>query len=443
MASSNEFITQFEESMQKLANVRKNVQASIQSKEEFTTSLKTSLSDVNSKLQELADKISALKKTADDLQKQVNTNNANIGEKNAQMQAIQQQIAELTQQRDAAIANANKEKQDMSAQISQQQQTINETEDKLRGVTDQLATITSERDSLKNELTSKGETENQHAIELQKMSEENAAKLSEKQEELTQKISECDAKIQEYEQKIQENEAAVASAQQNVQNTTEQLNEQLAKLNQEKQELTDFNNELIEKIKTATGAISDAADDLVALFNAAPNATTQTEVNGILQQVNDSIQRISNALSGSGEQSPKIDPGTNINIALSNGKTINLTYGDILNRLKNKVDQSRNNPRVSPKYRLAYNEIRNAKNSMEINDIIKKYEINFTTDSIQGGRTTKKHRRQNKKIRDTKKIKHIKQIKQRGGFTYKTTSKRRSISLLPKSSRHSSRRSSR
>lgn len=437
MASSNEFITQFEESMKKLANIRRNVQSSIQSKEQFTTSLKSSLVEINNKLKDLADKISLLKKTADDLQKQVNTNSTNIGEKDAQTQAIQQQITELTQQRDAAVANANKTKEDLTAQINKQQQSINEAEDKLRGVNDQLATITSERDSLKNELTGKGDRENQHATELQKMSEENEAKLSEKQEELTKQIAECDSKIQNYEQQIQEKDAAIASAQQNVQGSIQQLNEQLAKANQEKQELTDFNNELIEKIKSATGAISEAADDLVALFNAAPNATTQTEVNGILQQVNDSIQRISNALSGSDEQSPKIAPDTNINIELNNGKTINLPYGDILNRLKNKVEQGRNNQSVSPKYKLAYNEIRNATNSMEINDIIKKYSINFTGDSIQGGRKTKKHGKQNKRTNK------IRQIKQKGGFTYKTTSKRRSISLLSKSSRRSSRRSSR
>jgi chromosome segregation ATPase len=436
MASSNEFITQFEESMKKLANIRRNVQSSIQSKEQFTSSLKSSLSEINNKLKDLADKISLLKKTADDLQKQVDTNSTNIGEKDAQMQAIQQQIAELTQQRDAAVANANKEKQDMTAKINEQQQTINEAENKLRGINDQLATITSERDSLRNELTGKGERENQHAAELKKMTDENEAKLTAKQEELKKQISECDAKIQNYEQQIQEKDAAITSAQQNTQGSIQQFNEQLAKVNQEKQELTNFNNELIEKIKSATGAISEAADDLVILFNVAPNAKTQTEVNGILKQVNESIQRISNALSGSGEQQSKIAPDTNINIAQNNGKTMNLSYGEILNRLKNKVDQGRNNPSVSPKYKLAYNEIRNATNSMEINDIIKKYSINFTADSIQGGRKTKKHGKQNKQTNK------IRQTKQKGGFTYKTTFKRRSISL-PKSSKHSFRRTSR
>jgi chromosome segregation ATPase len=415
MASPNEFIVQFEQSMKKLNDARANVQIAIQSKEEFNVSLQKNLVDINDKLKNIADKISMLKNRADSLQGQVDGNNKSISEKTKEMETIQRQIAELQSEKEAVISQANNEKQTLTQKINDQQQLIDQKEDALRTINNQLQEITNEREALKNELNSRGDKDQLHAAELERMSNENQGKLAQQQQELTQKINECDAKIQDYERKIQENESAISTAQQNTQNTISELTAQLEKANQEKQDLTSLNNELIDKIRSATGAISEAADELVRLSNAAPNLRTKADVDQIVREVNDSIQQISNALS----RGPELNPLVPIKV-----NNFVFTYDQIRSRLAEKAKQRRTNPRVSEDYGKALDEVRSAQTPEEVADALIKYQIPMTANGISGGRRTKKIR------------------KQKGGFTYKSTSRRRSISSTPKSSRRS-RRSSR
>lgn len=424
MAASNDYLKKFEASMTKLNNVRRNVESVIKMKEDFTSSINDELNQINLKLQDLTNRIIALKSFADDLKKQVDGNKSLIGEKNNEMQGIQQNLEQLQKERDSIIAKSNEEKNLLHSSINEKQKKIDETEEQLRQLSANLQALTQQKDALDAELRGRGDQSQQHAEELKKMTEEHQAKLTEQQNELSSKINECESKIQEYEKKIKDNELVSNNSLQNIQSTNQQLTEQLNKVNQEKQELTELNNELIDKIGIATGAISEAADDLVALFNASPNAKTKVEADGILKQVNDSIQRISNALSGTLNNSPKIAEMTPIQLSQPGGN-LTLTYQQIRERLNEKKRQSQTNPSVSPSYRLAFNEIvKDAQTPEDVSNIIKKYNIIFTAAGIKGGRKTKKNRNQ------------------KGGFTYKSTSRRRSISSTPKSNRRS-RRSSR
>ncbi len=71
--AENDFIERFDASMRRLNDVRQGIQANIEMKQQFTTNIKDSLTEINRRLTGLVGEISQLKNRAQELETQVNT----------------------------------------------------------------------------------------------------------------------------------------------------------------------------------------------------------------------------------------------------------------------------------------------------------------------------------------------------------------------------------
>jgi chromosome segregation ATPase len=436
MAPPENFIQQFEDSMARLSDLRKGIQANVQMKEQFSNNVKNSLSQINSRLKELYEQINSLKKTVDELQSQVTNHNAFIGDKDKQLSELQEQMKQLKEERDTALAQLNEEKQQLMNQINEKQQQIDQLEAQLRDVTTLKDSLTAERDALRSELQGKGDLAQQHAQQIQTLTEE----AQQREQDLNNKINECDAKIQGFEQQLAEKDGEILrvneehkSTQGAAQNASQELQNQIEVLTQQ-------NQQYIERIVQATSALNEAADDLDSIYKGVPNAQTQDEVKELLDQIEQSLQNIGSAIQGQRAAAPPIAvessqgqeplkplseriPSDTIIVIkdMATNKPKPVEFGAIMKMLS---DKSRIKG-ASESYNKALNAIKNfAKESTDVAFILKANNIVFKNDKIMGGKKTKKNK------------------KQRGGFTYKITSKRRSISSTPKSSRRYSRRTS-
>ena len=427
MSTSDDFIQQFEASMARLADIKRAIQGSIQMKEQFSNNIKDNLSQINARLKDLTGQILTLKQTADQLQLQVNTNNSSIGDKDQQLSDLQAKMQELQTEKENAINQLNQEKADLINQANQKQQQIDQLESQLREVTTLKDNLTAERDALRNELQGKGDQSQQHSDAIQKLTQD----AQQREADLNNKINECDARIQQIQLQLTEKDNEINKLNQKfqakhgeTQNTSQELQKQIDQLTQQ-------NEQLIQRIVQATQAINEAADQLDAISNGVPNAQTQQEVAELLEQIEKSLENIGRAIQGrsaaagpSGQnQQQTLTQSTVIPLTdISNQTPINVSFEQIVNELK---DKSRIGGSQGEKYRVALSQLRNATEPADVAQILSTNNIAFKNGKIMGGRRTKKNR------------------KQKGGFTYKSTSKRRSITSTQKSSRRSSRRSSR
>jgi hypothetical protein len=215
---------------------------------------------------------------------------------------------------------------------------------------------------------------------------------------------------------IQTNSQIINEKEQNNLKNIETLQQQINNLKNE-------NQDLVQRIIDATKAINDASQDLEFIEDALSNAKNQQEVTSLLENIENSIINISKAIQGQNEFSTKIQnnkiPGeTNIVLKdISTGQNINMTMSELYNNLSMKSSQI--GTKGPNKYKIALQQIQNITDPEEISDILNNNNINIKNNKLMGGKTKKKYRNK----------------KQRGGFTYNKSYKRKSI--LTSSSRHS------
>ena len=186
----------------------------------------------------------------------------------------------------------------------------------------------------------------------------------------------------------------------------------------------------------ATEAINQATDDLIQLTESVPNVRTKQEVDALLneisQRIEESIENIGRAAQG---QQPRNNGGVQgrpnripddsvINlIDTSTRQPVDINFGNLLQMITRKSRQT-NSPN---KYTTALDQLKRSTSPQDVPDILNRNNIEIKNNQVFGGRKTKKI------------------SKQKGGFTYKNNSRRRSITARSNSKRSSrnSRRSSR
>jgi chromosome segregation ATPase len=448
-----QFLTDFQKSLEGLIQVRQNIQESIKMRENFSNNLKLKLRQINDSLKDLAEKITNLKNLVGTLQNQVQTNTTSIDDKSQKVQELQKKISELESERELAINNFNQQKSDLEGKINEKEKEIDTLEEQLRNLTaqkneleNQKSTLENTKNALKSELESKGEISGERAEQITMQSEESLQKFKQQQMELIKKIDECEAKLNSLEQQLRDKEAELDRI--NRANATEQNNSsQIAqKLQQQIDDLTKQNMDLIDRIIKATAIINEAIDDFNKILNGVPNAQTQKEVNEILESIEASIANISRALQGqnvinsqqeqnviNSQQEQNINNNDIIKIQQVDGTPVEMQYAELINNITNKSRQGtfrfNNN-----KYLNALNDLKKITNINEVSAVLNKNNINFKNNVLYGGITRKR--------RKTKKNK-----KQKGGFTYKINSKRKSIvsqtNTFKRSSKSSSKRNTR
>jgi hypothetical protein len=144
-------------------------------------------------------------------------------------------------------------------------------------------------------------------------------------------------------------------------------------------------------------------------------------LNDITQQLDQSIQNISRSMQGQAPMPPRMPTiDTNTQLQLQGRK---ISYGELITGLQRKASQLQRQgvPDEQNKYAIVINGLRglNKPNSANIEVLLQSNSVTIKENGVFGGkRKTKKNR------------------KQKGGFTYKISSKRRGITS--KSSRRKS-----
>ena len=237
MSQENEFLTQFQSSMDKLDNVKSSIQTTIEMREQFSNNLKGRLSQINQRIKDLTNLITNLKNSVDNLKNTVQTTTTSIDDREKQLELLQQRITQLETEKQTAVEQLNQQKSELENTMTQQQAKIDTLETQLREITNNKATIESEKNALQSELLNKGEVQGQTAEQIKMLSEESQQRLEQQQNELTQKITDCDSKIANFEQQLKAKDEQLNKLNQDYQNqqnvaaqTAQDLQSQIYKL---------------------------------------------------------------------------------------------------------------------------------------------------------------------------------------------------------------------
>jgi chromosome segregation ATPase len=417
MATEPQFLTEFTNAMNKLQEVKRNIQTGVEFKTTFTNNLKTQLGNISNRMGILAGLIRDLKQRSDGYETQINANSNSINQKQAEVEQLKQQIQDLNSQKENLTNQLASQQQTLQASIDQKEAELRDLNTQLSKINEQKATLENQLQSVNTELQNRGDQQATHATEIDRLTKDSQKQLAEQQERLNASINEKQQKIEDLERQLGEKEQAANRQQQELDRQKNDAQIYITELGNQVNALTQQNEQLKNNLISATQAIADAAETLENITNNVPNAETQREVDELIrqitQQIEGSIENIGRAVQGQPlreeslrGQSTRLPSNTQINLMDNRQQTIQLQLNDLISQLNAKYRQSRNN-----KYLNALNAISTAENPSEIQNILRQNQVEIKNNSVFGG-----------KNRKTKKNK-----KQKGGFTYKISSKRKSI----------------
>jgi predicted nucleic acid-binding Zn-ribbon protein len=442
----NKIKADFDASLQRLGKINDAIAANIENKKQFSRQIIDRLSRINQQIQELANKIKGLKSELDNLRGTVTTNDTTIRDKDREIQDLKTNLNDLSHQLVASKDELKMVKDNYQREKQQLQQAVAHTEAQLQNATQQVNALTVERDALKQELANRGDPgahakaiedlNNQHTQQLQQQQEQHRNALNDLMEKKNQELAAATAeshrlaeelrqKTEELQQVQRDNATQIQQLQDRITALTtekENLTNQITALQQQVQALTAENDELIQRIIAATQAISVASDSLRQISDNDPTQFNQDDLDRSFAEIEASIQAISNSLSGNAPlnnnvRGPRVargmDPATVITVKDNRNADLKFTLQQILDELRAKAG------RVAgvDKYETALTAVRAATTPQEVVDILVRNNISFKNGAMMGGRRRINKTRKNKK---TRKI-------QKGGFTYKLNSKRRSL----------------
>jgi hypothetical protein len=236
---------------------------------------------------------------------------------------------------------------------------------------------------------------------------------------------EYETQITDLQNKIRTREEELRTANQTIEDNKGINQENIDRLTHENEELHTQNENLTQRIMTATTSINKAADNLETLMNSVPNDASQRDINNLFQQIEKSIQDISNSLQSAPEitsslggvtelspggvakkeKSKKLNYLQEIKLQNDDGSEISLPLNKWIAQLKNKINKA-----SSPHYQETLKKIINAEDMSDIPGILQKG-LTIKNNNIMGGNNMK------------------------GGFLYNPKAKRKSISSFLNNSR--------
>ena len=276
------------------------------------------------------------------------------------------------------------------------QQKIDADEAQIRKLNEDNEALKKQADVLTAELSSKGDSQNQHAEQIKQQTEGFQKQLADQQQanqtqinELMAKIKDCDDKMLELQTQLKNKTDEVAAHAQSITDTQNKGESQITQLNEQITQLKSQNEDLTKRIVSATQAIMQATENLENLANSVPNQQSEQYIDKLFQEIEQSIQNISNVIQGKGQ--PTANGKLNANDTITpinqlNGQPIQVTYSNILGELSKKIKQN-----AGKQYIDASNELKQP--GVTVNDvanILKKNGITFKNGAIMGGKRTKK-----------------------------------------------------
>jgi chromosome segregation ATPase len=418
MASSQDYLTEFQNKLDALNAVKDRVNASLAFRQQFSKDIKKQLTEVNARVQYLVGMIQKLKTTTGSIESAVNNNSGIIAQKNTQIQDLTNQLESTRQEKNRLESQFNAYKADKERQIQENQAAINQHEAQLRTLTQSKEEAERKASTLTAERTQIDEQYRQ------------------KEQELTAKINECEGKLTTCEQQLRDKTAEHAQAAQAVDAVQERTQTNVQNLQQQITGLTEQNNMLVQRLISATEAIHSATENLQMLTSEAPNAQTKEEVDQLIRQITSqieqSIENIGRATQGQQGQGQTTSSATSYNVDENYDKLIRLYTKDGDKRQFLAFMQTINGTAANSINQHIKKAVDNADESA-INAIKSVLSVNqlVVQTPILGGKT-KKYKYTYMKNKTRKRRAH-KRKHHKGGFTYKSNSKRKSISNSRKS----------
>lgn len=456
--SDGDFLQQFEQSIANLNNINAAIEHNTKSKDAFIKVVNDGLNQINAKIRGLGTAIAKMKNDLNSLQQQVDANTSEIGTSSTAKQQLQAQIATLQSEKDQLTAQLQKQKEESDAKILGLQQKIDADEASLAQITADNNNLKAQIDALNAELAGKGDTQQQHAAEIQKLTDQNLQALKDQQAandatiaKLTATIDENDGHVEEILSNTNSQAKKLAKELLDCEAREKDFQNQLQQLNAQITQLTEQNQMLTEKIKSATTAINASVARLNELTDDVANAQNMEDVKKLFQEINDAIDKINDTLKagpstspGAGsdatslvsgmlaavtgvtgtEAPPQMSPYTQkipsdtmfqIRTNTTDGKIemSNITYQELMSKLQaKKLDSRGKNTQAYTKYNTVLNDIYKANDDTEtqtvdttiqaVQKVLDGHMIIIKNGNLMGG---KKHRtrKRNKK----------------GGYTYK------------------------
>jgi len=427
-----DFLEQLENSKRTLEGLHNEIAQSIAKKQQFTSSIKQKLTEINAQVQTLVATMQDLKNRILGLQKEIADNSGSIGANQTRIQELTEQNTRLGEEKTA---------------LEQQVQTLQTQHDgeKAKLVAD-LTQLQQEESMLKKQIEDLNQTIHNNGTQQQ---EQHAKQLAGLQAECQKRMDENAAQIQTLTKQLQDltqnsndqlaqKEARIVE----LQTKEGQIDKQIADLTAEVARLTALNANLEGSIKGAVAALNNASVEIRKLIDAGPNDADQGEIERMLEGIKKSIDDINSAIPpapGSGilaglfpsspsasspsasspsAAPPHIDPSIEVAVDRS-GNNYNL------NTLANSLYQKSLEKGAHPKFAKALATITaNPNDAAAIKNAFKSITVTNGPNKgllVRGGktRTTKKNRKTRASKNSGKKTKKIR--KQKGGYTYKDT----------------------
>ena len=436
MSALPKFLVDFQDSMSQLETMNNRVQGILAEKNRFNAKLQDRLRQISQMIKQLADVINKLKAKVDSLQGAVNTNSASIGDKDNQIADLTQRLNALETEKQQLTQNLSALQRQSSDDMNALQQKSDGDEAEIRRLTDANILIQNKSKALEAELASKGNLPAQHAAELKKQTDDFQGQLAKQQQDNQAQINKLMAQIKDREdqmaalQKQLQDKTAEADAHvQNIANTQTKGRAEIDQLNKQITDLQAANDDLVQRIIAATRAIVSANENLRLLSETAPNIQSEREVDNLLDEIQKSIQAISNSIQGnppltqSQMYSKKKEDTVRIDVLDEKGQPRTIAANVLRGKLSTELTRSKGLPAEGNL--ITAIAILNEKHYDVLSSFLIGNNIRFTNHNnniiVGGKKRTKKHR------------------KQKGGYTYKANIKRRSV---PTTSRGSISRSS-
>lgn len=460
-----DFLQNFQNSLGRLAGLKKTLEDKSATNTALNTKLMESLARIKGQIAAINRQIAGLKEMVENLQGQVNGNAANIQVKDDEIRRLTDAAAKLEREKGEVAAQLAEAQKKLGDDAAEAQNQINQREGALRELTktkddeigvlkiqiadtqQNLAAVTKQLDDRKGlEEKQRVALEAQAAAFQKRLDDQLAASQAAEAKSALDLQANVD-QINKLEQEAQASRDELQKKTDEAAKLTADLEKQaidnaaLLKAAQDQVvALTARNEDLVNRIVAATGAINDAVDALEAVnlggeFN---EATIDAEIGLIgnaIQSISDLLQGRPGAgagpgapgAPGAGRGPPKppragvnaLDPNTIITIGATS-QPLAAWKASIAE--KSNINSSTPNNRFS----RVLAKLQGVTDVAQAADIIGKVS-NSTTGVVTGGKKTKKRHRRN----------------QKGGFTYKLKSKRRSISSSTRSNSNRTSKTSR
>jgi len=424
MATTSDFLANFESSLNKLNKLSDYITRNTTNKREFTGFVLTKLRELNEKVKLFIIRFNELKAQVVTLQSQINDNSSGIQNKDGEIVNLKVELERLNKEKsdlkefiDNELPKNTQKNVDLERKSEELQVKIDEMETKLRELEAQNVELTNQKNTLQQELSSRGDVQAEHAKSIEELSNKNKAELtksqqdnaaqidqlqkeiadresksqanvqqmeqiqkqiaekdnqiqsiSQKIQELEQKISEKDSQLAEKDRQIAELQQNTSTTQQQQQQNTEAITEatnRIKQLEKEKSDLENDNKDLVQRIIAATDAINIATAQLEELVNQGFYDKSKQDVDVIIKEIEASLQLISNSIQGSNitKVSNSNNSSYDKNIINLNGvlTNVNSLVRD-LQAKSNQLIRNNNGKNVYDKYKAAYESIREFKN---------------------------------------------------------------------------------